>query len=191
MCDNKEAVKVTYKDQGSKKGWNISHCGVDGGPGSYPHLKAGYDESPTFSFQIHGAGPGGGQVYFAPDPVWVGVGTAKPTKFDSALLDNVSGAGTTTLTFHDPNNYNGGDAVTLTYILRFSDGSYTDPIIDNGGCCHGVIHPGLLPTTTTAFIADLAIAFFVGVIVALLARRLLSSRSSTNPPQARSTTEAD
>jgi hypothetical protein len=176
-CGSKDPVKLIYIDQGTNKGWNIQHCLEAGGPNNYPHLNANYNDQPTFTFEIQ-KGANGGQVHFASDPVWVGVGTAKPTGLTAGLIDQVSAGGTTSLSFRDLNNYNGGDKVTLTYVLRFSDGSYTDPIIDNGGCCHQVNHSGLLPTTTTAFVIDLAIAFFVGVLVALAVRRLASGRDA-------------
>jgi hypothetical protein len=162
MCT--DPVKVSNVANGPNKGWNLQHCLESGGPGHYPVLSAAYNDHPTFTFQIVGQK----MVYFANDPVWVAVGTAKPTKLDAGLIGPVSGAGTRTISFQDLNHSTGPQ--TLTYTLRFSDGTATDPIIQNGGCCHVV--NSFLPTTTETFVVELAIAFLVGVLVAIAVQRL-------------------
>jgi hypothetical protein len=79
------------------------------------------------------------------------------------------------ITFVDLNTEHG--PLAFTYQLNFTMNGKAvtplDPIIDNGGCC---VHKGFLPTSTSEFAVDLAIAFFVGVVVALLVRQFLSSR---------------
>jgi hypothetical protein len=86
-------------------------------------------------------------------------------------ITDLSGQGTTKLTFKDHNLSQG----TLKYVLNFDNAPPIDPIIQNGGGGPGfTTRPGstFLPRTTTAFVIDLAIAFVVGAIIALVVRRL-------------------
>ena len=145
-CTSANPVKLTYVSQGSNQGWNLQHCLTSGGPGHYPSLSAAYNEQPTFNFEITNQP---GVNFDSTTPVWVTVGTSKPTQLDAGLITSITGAGTRNLSFKDLNNYNGGDPATLTYTLRFSDGTATDPIIQNGGCCKATT--GFLPSTTAQF----------------------------------------
>jgi hypothetical protein len=166
-CGSANPVNVTYVENGSNKGWNLQHCKGSGGPGHYPVLKAPFDETPTFTFSITNAP---GVTFDATAPVWVTVGTNKPTQLDPGLISPVQGAGTRTISFADLNNYNGGDAVTLTYMLRFSNNTATDPIIQNGGCCRSG-YSAFLPTTNEMFAIELGLAFLAGVVITLIVRR--------------------
>lgn len=168
-CNNSNPVNVTYVAEGPNAGWNLQHCLTSGGPGHYPALSAGFNDQPTFKFDITNLP---GVTFAATNPVWVTVGANKPTQLDPGLINSIQGAGTRSLSFKDLNNYNGGDPATLTYTLRFSNNTATDPIIQNGGCCHIINQPGFLPMTETAFLIDLAIAFIVGVILTLVVQRL-------------------
>ena len=167
-CSNSEPVNVTYVPQGANQGWNLQHCLESGGPGHYPVLSAAYDEHPTFTFNITNLP---GVTFAAADPVWVQVGTAKPTAPDPALLAHIQGAGTRTLSFQD---VNGGPTATLTYTLRFSNGSATDPIIQNGGCCQVATTPGGGTSgawyASSNFWTGLVIGFAAAVILAVIIR---------------------
>jgi hypothetical protein len=84
----------------------------------------------------------------------------------------ISGLGSSPLVFTDHNQ----DQETLKYWLVFNNAPPIDPIIQNGG---GGSPPSALgfiplPTTTQQFTIDLLIAFVIGAIVAVLARRLFS-----------------
>ena len=83
-------------------------------------------------------------------------------------IHDITGQGTATLSFKDHN----WDAGTIKYTLNFNNAPSIDPIIQNDGGGPGMTEVGFLPTTTTAFAIDLLIAFVIGVIVALIARRL-------------------
>lgn len=89
-----------------------------------------------------------------------------------AEITNLTGQGTTGLSFKDHNLSQG----TLKYVLNFNNAPSIDPIIQNGGGGPPgyTTQPGspFLPRTTTAFVIDLAIAFVVGAIIALVVRRM-------------------
>jgi|SwirhisoilCB1_FD_contig_31_4427042_length_671_multi_2_in_0_out_0_1 hypothetical protein len=91
-------------------------------------------------------------------------------------ITNISGQGTTSLSFKDHNL----DQGTLKYTLNFNNAPSIDPIIQNGGGGPPgyTTKPGFLPTTTTAFAIDLLIAFVIGAIVALLVRRMTAARET-------------
>ena len=84
-------------------------------------------------------------------------------------IHDISGQGTATLSFKDHN----WDAGTIKYTLNFNNAPSIDPIIQNGGGGPGT-EVGFLPTTTTAFAVELLIAFVIGAIFALVARRFFT-----------------
>ena len=85
-------------------------------------------------------------------------------------IHDISGQGTATLSFKDHN----WDAGTIKYTLNFNNAPSIDPIIQNGGGGPGSPMVDFLPTTTTAFAIDLFIAFVIGAIIALVARRMFT-----------------
>lgn len=174
MCNSTDHVKAWYVPQGANKGWNLQHCLVAGGPGHYPVLSADYNTQPTFAFDITNVP---GVTFDSTAPVWAQVGTSKPTSLQVGVLSGIQGGGTRTLSFKDNNNTNNGNPVTVTYVLRFSDGTYTDPIIQNGGCCH--VSNSILPTNTSTFIVELAIALLIGVLITFLVQRFRRSGNSS------------
>jgi len=110
----------------------------------------------------HGPTTGPQQVTFASSPLQL-PSMPKPE------IHDISPGGTANLSFLDHN----WDAGTIKYTLNFNNAPQIDPIIQNtGGGPTG--QQNFLPTTTGAFALDLAIAFVVGIVVALIVRRLAS-----------------
>ena len=104
--------------------WQLFHD--QAGDPSASSVSVPKGDTGLFSYKIVGSSG----VKFASDPIWITSGTAKPTQTGvDAQITNVSSGGTNKLTFTDGNT----EATTLTYILRFDDGTATDPIINNGG----------------------------------------------------------
>ncbi|NUQ18260.1 MAG: hypothetical protein HOP95_07380 [Sphingomonas sp.] len=83
-------------------------------------------------------------------------------------IHDIRGQGTATLSFKDHN----WDAGTIKYTLNFNNAPPIDPIIQNDGGGPPTPQVGFLPTTTTAFAVELAIAVLFGAVLALLFRRL-------------------
>lgn len=85
-------------------------------------------------------------------------------------IHHLTGKGTATIKFKDHN----WDAGSIKYILNFDNALSIDPIIQNGG--GGPPHRALgfisFPTTTQQLVIDLGVAFILGIIVALIVRRL-------------------
>lgn len=107
--------------------WWMSYGTQSGGPGSYPQVTVPNGTNANFKYTIINT-PG---VTFGSDPIWIQAGTTKPTQPGVDGHFNVPpGQNGTTLNFHDNNKGNGE---TLSYVLRFSDGTTLDPIINNGG----------------------------------------------------------
>lgn len=109
-------------------------------------------------------GPSSGpqQVTFAASPIF-----ATPSQKAEINSNSVAGSGTTTLSFKDHN----WDAGNVGFVMKFNNAPPIDPIIQNGGGGPGITSTHL-PTSTTAFIADLGIALVVGFVLALIGRRL-------------------
>ena len=103
------------------------------------------------------------QITFSNNPL-----TIPPTNQPEIKI--ISGPGTSPLVFKDHNL----DKETLKYTLNFNNAPSIDPIIQNGGggpprMAHALIP---LPTTQQQLAIDLGIAFILGIIVALIVRRL-------------------
>jgi len=110
----------------------------------------------------HGPTTGPQRVTFSSNPVSL-------PPMPKTEIHDISGAGTANLSFKDHN----WDAGTIKYTLNFNNAPAIDPIIQNTGGGPSV-QQNFLPTTTGAFALDLAIAFVVGIVVALIVRRLAS-----------------
>lgn len=110
----------------------------------------------------HGPTSGPQQVTFSSNPISV------PSSAQAEIHD-ITGAGTANLSFKDHN----WKAATIKYTLNFKNAPSVDPIIQNDGGGPS-LHSAYLPASTSAFAMDLAIAFLLGVIVALIVRRLAS-----------------
>jgi hypothetical protein len=118
-------------------------------PGSYPAVDLGHHFFPStthFNISITNDQTGMG-IVFAPapppqtndGPLWVQAGSKPTAATVDPHIDNVNGAGTTTLKFTD---HNKGSAVDLYYRLNFVDSkgqkvSPIDPEIKNGGSTIG------------------------------------------------------
>lgn len=94
-------------------------------------------------------------------------------------IHHITGQNTQSLQFKDHNWHSG----TLKYSFNFNKAPSIDPIIQNNGGGPGFLAT-YLPTTTTAFAIDLFIAFVVGMIAALILRRLFSLRRRRHPSPA-------
>jgi hypothetical protein len=176
--------------QGQTK-WELSldATGKHGTLGSYPALDIGTN-SPATLVQITIDNSNSSIPWsFAHDgaALWVNQGPGDPTGPSTSPQVPVAYINTSkqdsVLSFMDLNQ---GDPVTLHYTLNMVSGtrkaSTLDPIIRNGGCCHVAPSPGFLPTSTTTFLAELAIAFILGALVMLIVNRF---RSVRNPSQTR------
>ena len=108
----------------------------------------------------HGPTTGPQKVTFASSPLQL-------PPMPKPEIHDISGGGTANLSFLD-HNWNAG---TIKYTLQFNNAPAIDPIIQNTGGGPGV-QQNFLPTTAGAFALDLAIAFVVGIVVALIVRRL-------------------
>ena len=110
----------------------------------------------------HGPTSGPQQVTFSSTPVSL-------PPMPKAEIHDISGGGTPNLSLKDHN----WDAGTIKYTLNFNNAPSIDPIIQNDGG-GPTVRQNFLPTTTSAFAIDLGIAFLVGIVVALIVRRLAS-----------------
>jgi hypothetical protein len=110
----------------------------------------------------HGPASGPQQVTFSSNPVSL---PATP----KAEIHDISPGGTTSLSFKDHN----WDSGTIKYTLNFNNAPAIDPIIQNTGGGPST-QQDFLPTTIGGFATDLAIAFLLGIVVALIVRRLAS-----------------
>jgi hypothetical protein len=172
------------------------------GPPSYRSTVLGLDSGPaTFTItinDIHNLG-----IVFAKDttdpnaPVngngamWIQPGTDCPQQsvFDTnGQIGKVTRMSDKQIAFTDLNNQTNG-TLNLKYQLNFMiDGQPVtplDPIIQNGGCCHGLMQPGatIIPNNTATFLAELALVFFIGVILTLAVQRM--TRNFRDTPQNR------
>lgn len=173
-------------DQSGNITWTLcdqvnNHCGA---AGNFPKVHLPPASGATaFSITINDSNHLG--VIFANDAndpfagndgngaIWIQTGNNCPQQAvwdTNNQIAKATRATDTKILFVDQNGQNG--SMDLTYRLNFTRNGKAvtplDPIIDNGGCC---IHKGFLPTSNTAFALDLAIAFLVGVIAALIVRR--------------------
>jgi hypothetical protein len=187
-------VTLTPQVKNGQTKWQMQiPGGQSGGYGAYPtiSLPRGHQGDPTDAHLVFTiANPPGSTWKFAKDAnaLWVtsqandpsapstdphvpvgSIHTQNPNPSNPATAD-------TQLTFTDNN---GGNAVTLHYTLNFVNGSQKsstlDPIIQNGGCCMVSEGPGFGGTalSSTSFIAYIALAFVVGVVVTLVVQRLM------------------
>jgi hypothetical protein len=134
--------------------WEMSDGLKKGGPGSYPVVTVLDKAKADFTITINNPGT----TTFSNDPIWIQKDT-KPTQHVIHGIKDISGAGTTVLTFHDGN----ANAEKLVYVLNFANvpaGTPTqlDPIIDNQGGGGG----GFMNEAAGNY-------YFVGVAVLLLA----------------------
>lgn len=139
---------------GGSKVWWMSDGTKSGGPGSYPAVNVAAKTNADFTYTIKNT-PG---VTFSNDPIWIQGGTAKPTQHVVDGHFNVPpGQNGAKLGFHDNNK---GNPQTLTYILRFSDGTSTDPIVNNGGGGPG-FHDNIVWYVGAAVILAIIVAVIV------------------------------
>jgi hypothetical protein len=158
--------------------------GAKGGYGNYPVLQIPKNHADAhLEFQISA----GSTWKFAHDSgaLWVSSGPNDPVKASTDWQVPVASIHTinpqppnpdfadTVLQFTDHNH---GKPMALHYTLNFVDASNNrsstlDPIMQNGGCCT-LAHQGILPSSTSTFVVELAIAFFVGIVITLIAQRL-------------------
>lgn len=113
---------------------------------------------------------GNGAIWIQPPPK---TNPMHPVFDTAGQIATVTRATDTKIVFKDQNS---GSPVRLTYQLNFtmkgSPVTPIDPIIQNGGCCVGVHHPGFLPSTPAAFVIELSIAFIIGILVTVAYERL-------------------
>jgi hypothetical protein len=160
--------------------------GAKGGYGNYPVLQIPKNHADAhLEFQIQN--PAGSTWKFAHDSgaLWVSNGPNDPVKASTdwqvpvASIHTINpqppnpGLADTVLQFTDHNH---GKPTALHYTLNFVDASNNrsstlDPIMQNGGCCR-VANQGILPSSTSTFVVELAIAFFVGIVITLIAQQL-------------------
>lgn len=166
MTQQTPQLQVTAVRSGSGKKFDHWEMSVDGTSCSPPQCTVtvahGNNAVVTITIADPGAPSGTQPITFSNSPL-----TVPPTSHPE--ITNINGNGTTSLSFMDHNL----DVGALKYSLNFDNAPSIDPIIQNGGGGPGFTRqPSFLPTTTTAFVIDLGIAFVVGVIVALVVRRL-------------------
>ena len=152
--------------------WWMTYDGHSYGPGTYPAISVGNGQYADFTFTIKS-----GSDFDLSGPVSVAKGNAKPSGNGLYNQVAVTSIQPTVLQFHDKNS----EKTDLNYVLHFKDGSTLDPIIKNGGGCCQVSYSttGTVTLSSTSFIAYLALAFAVGVVVALAVRWLVGR--SRNP----------
>lgn len=146
--------------------WSMTYKGLTYGPGHYPPISVGVGQYADFSFTIRK-----GADFDTSNPVSVAKGNAKPSGNGLYNQVAVTDLQPKVLKFHDKNT----EKTDLNYVLHFKDGSTLDPIIKNGGGCCQVASSatGTVTLSSNIFIAYLAVAFFVGVAVVLVARWLV------------------
>jgi hypothetical protein len=152
--------------------WSMTYNGQTYGPGHYPSISVGSGQYADFTFTIKK-----GADFDLSGPVSVAKGNAKPNGNGLYSQVTVTDVQPTVLAFHDKNT----EKTDLNYVLHFKDGSTLDPIIKNGGGCCQVASTatGTVTLSNSSFIAYLALAFFVGAAVVLVARWLAGR--SRNP----------
>jgi hypothetical protein len=140
--------------------WWMTYQGQTYGPGHYPDIIVDPGRYAEFTMNKKK-----GADFDTAAPVSVAKGNAKPAGNGLYNQVTVTSVGTNVLTFHDKNT----EKTDLNYVLHFNDGTKLDPIIKNGGgCC--VRATSTVTLSTTSFAAYLALAFFIGVAVVLVAR---------------------
>jgi hypothetical protein len=168
MTQQTPALEVSAVRNGSGKKFDHWQMSVDGQNCDPPVCTVTVDHGNNALVTIKISDPdgppsGAQQITFSSNPLSV-----PPTPHTE--ITNVTGQGTANLSFKDHNI----DAGSLKYTLNFNNAPSIDPIIKNGGGGPPSFHtyPSYLPTTTTAFVIDLAIAFVLGAVIALVLRRL-------------------
>jgi hypothetical protein len=160
--------------------WSMKYLGKTYGPGNYPPIIIDYNRKGDFTFKIQPGAVGSFDLSGPVGAITVAKGDAKPNGagvYNQIAVSKDSTA--TVLKFSDSNT----EKTHMNYVLHFTDQTTLDPIIQNGGGCCTFQQPGVGSTglSTASFLGYLALAFFIGVIVTLLAQRLFGR--SRNPAQ--------
>jgi hypothetical protein len=147
--------------------WEMSDGSNKGGPNNYPTVTVPAKATANFTITINKPG----NITFSNDPIWVQKDT-KPTSSGIHGIKDVTGGGTSVLTFKDSN----ANAEKLVYVLNFSNvpagtPAQLDPIIDNQG------GGGLMRESAINYYYVAGAVLLLAILVFYLARR----RSATAP----------
>lgn len=166
----------SFDSNGSVTGWELCYNGAQCGNGKssspYPKIDLAKGTG-DHNIKIDIAN-GNGITFAQTDPLWIQQDT-KPTgpivsPTSQINPSKITGAGTTTLKFHDKNS----EAMTLKYALNFTGGKGVmaiDPDITNGG-------KGFFSTATLLITGGVALALILLVWRVSVSRRTNAVRSS-------------
>jgi hypothetical protein len=150
--------------------WEMSYGTLKGGPKNYPTVTVPDKGQANFTITIKDPG----NVTFSNDPIWIQKDD-KPTKSGVHGIKDVSGGGTTVLTFKDGN----ANKEKLVYALNFANvpagtPAQLDPIIDNQGGGPG----GMMAyrSNSTLLIGGAVLLLLVLALVLLRRRSAMSPR---------------
>ena len=163
--------------------WEMSDGLKKGGPNDYPVVTVLNKAKADFTITINNPGA----ITFSNDPIWIQKDT-KPTEHIVHGIKDISGGGTTVLTFKDGN----ANSEKLFYVLNFANAppgtpAQLDPIIDNQGGGGGIMRES---AAMNYYYAAGALLLLAVLVFALVRRRSAMSRLA-QPPVAPQPTDLD